>query len=343
MKMQDKQQTENVQEKVLLIGERKMTVSDFLIRFNAPIILVILIVISSLISPIFLTRVNIVNVLRQQTGYIIIAMGLLMTLLTGGIDLSVASLVGFGSIMITELVTVHDWTVWSAIALTILLSAGFGSISGFLIAYLNMQPFIVTLSMSFAVQGVVFIVSKGVNRMLTGSDPFITVFKAFGQRNDAVFGLPYRIYLTVMIVVFFWWMLKYTAYGRLMYAVGSNRVAVSLAGIDVRKYRLSGNIFSSAFAGMAGILITASNGGSSPSTVQGDYTMTAIAGAIIGGGDLGGGRGSVPLTVVGIFVMGLINNIMNLRNVPAYPQWVVKSIVIIIAIFMRSYINTRQK
>ena len=325
----------------ILVGERKLTPSTFIIKYNAPIILIVLIVVSTIISPVFLSWINIVNVLRQQTGYLIIAMGLMMCLLTGGIDLSVASVVGFGSIMITEMVTMRDFGIIPAILITLACCALIGAMNGLLIAYLRMAPFIVTLAMSYGAMGLVYIVSKGANRMLTGSDPLIETFKVFGQGNDPLFGLPWRIYLTLMIILIFWFILKYTAYGRLMTATGSNPLAVSLAGINTKIYRFSANVICSALAGLAGILITAASGASSPMTVSGDYTMTAIAGAIIGGGDLGGGKGSVPLTVVGIFIMGLINNIMNLSNVPAYPQWCVKAVVIIVAIFMRSVVNTR--
>ena len=336
-----KQQTGNMATPAMLVGERKMTLGLFVIKYNALIILIALIIISSAISPIFLSYNNIVNVLRQQTTYLTIGMGLMMCLLTGGIDLSVASVVGFGSIMITEMVTVHDYSVVTAVLVTLICSAGFGAINGFLIAYLKMAPFIVTLAMSYGVMGVAFILTKGANRLLRGSDPLIRGFLYFGQYNDPLFRLPYRIYLTVVIIVVFWFILKYTSFGRLMTATGSNPLAASLAGINTKKYRFSANVICSTLAGLAGILITAGNGASSPTTVQGDFTMIAIAGAIIGGGDLGGGKGSVPFTVVGIFIMGLITNIMNLSRVPAYPQWVVKAAVIILAIFMRSIVNTR--
>jgi len=337
----ENQTASDLTESVMLVGERKLTPSTFVIKYNAPIILVLLIIVSAIISPVFLSWVNIINVLRQQTGYLIIAMGLMMCLLTGGIDLSVASVVGFGSIMITEMVTMRDFGVIPAILVTLVCCALIGAVNGFLIAYLRMAPFIVTLAMSYGAMGLVYIVSRGANRMLTGSDPLIEAFKIFGQGNDPLIGLPWRLYLTIVIVIIFWFILKYTSYGRLMTATGSNPLAVFLAGINTKIYRFSANVICSTLAGLAGILITASSGASSPMTVSGDYTMTAIAGAIIGGGDLGGGKGSVPLTVVGIFIMGLINNIMNLSNVPAYPQWCVKAVVIIVAIFMRSVVNTR--
>ena len=327
----------------ILVGERKMTFGTFLINYNALIILGLLIIVSSVISPIFLTWNNLINVLRQQTGYVIIAMGMLMCLLTGGIDLSVASTVGFGSVLVTHLAVTNNMGIVQSVFIALLLSAIVGVANGFLVSYLNMAPFIVTLAMSFGIQGVVFIITRGMNTMLLANNSAIQAFLNFGQNNDPLIGIPWRVYLTVLIVAFFWFILKYTSYGRLTTATGSNPIAVTLAGINIKKYRMLAYIICSSLAGLAGVLITAGNGSSSPATTNGDYAMTAIAGTILGGADLGGGKGSVLFTVVGVFIMGLINNIMNLSNVPAYPQWCVKAAVILIAIFMRSVINKNKQ
>jgi len=337
----DDQPPERLKEGNILVGERKMTLSKFFIDYNALIILVLLIIISAVWSPIFFTRNNLVNVLRQQTSYLVVAVGLLVVMLTGGIDLSVASMVGLGSVMVTELVTMNEWRLVPAILLTLGICLVFGAINGFLVAVLKMAPFIVTLAMSFAVLGVVFIATKGAYRMLSGDDPLIDGFIEFGQGSDPLLGLPWRIYITAVIVIIFWLVLTYTSFGRLTKATGSNALAVKLAGIDIRKYQFFAYVICSFLAGVAGVLVTAASGASSPTTAQADYTMTAIAGVIIGGGDLNGGKGTVPFTVVGVFIMGIIGNIMNLSAVPAYPQWVVRAIVIVLAIFLRSVVSSR--
>jgi len=340
MSKRKEQQTDCTGGSAILVGQRKKTLSMFLLEYNAPIILALMFIIASLISPIFLTKNNIINVFRQQTSYLIISMGMLVCLLTGGIDLSVASVVGFGSILVTELAVVKGVGIIPSILIAIVLSTLVGVVNGFLIAYLNMASFIVTLAMSFGVQGVVFIVTRGMNQMLMAKgDALIQAFLDFGQNSDPLLGIPWKVYLTALIVAFFWFLLKYTSFGRLCTATGSNATAVRLAGIDTRKYTFSSFVISSFLAGVTGVLITASNGASSAATTNGDYAMTAIAGTILGGADLGGGKGSVIYTVVGVFIMGLINNAMNLCNVPAYPQWCVKAAVILIAIFMRSVID----
>jgi len=324
------------------VGERKMTLQRFVVEHNPSIILVLLIIGSTIWSPIFFTQLNLVNVLRQQVSYLIVAVGILVVMLTGGIDLSVASVVGLGSVMITQLVTMNDWRLIPAILVTLLVCAFLGAINGFLVSFLKMAPFIVTLAMSFAGLGLVFIITGGAFRFLTGDDPLIPGFIEFGMGNDPLLGIPWRVYITLLILIIFWLIMSYTSFGRMTKAVGSNPTAVKLAGVDIRKYYFSAYVISAALAGLAGILVTAGAGGASaPTTAQGDWAMTTIAGVILGGGDLNGGKGTVPYTIVGVFIMGIIGNIMNLAGVPAHPQWVVRAAVIILAIFLRSVVSKK--
>ena len=178
--------------------------------------------------------------------------------------------------------------------------------------------------------------------MLSGDDPLIPGFIEFGMGNDPWFGIPWRVYVSVVIVVIFGLIMAFTSFGRMTKAVGSNPLAVQLAGVDIRKYLFSAYVISALLSGIAGILVTAGAGSSAPNTAQGDWAMTSIAGVIIGGGDLNGGKGTVSYTIVGVFVMAVIGNIMNLAAVPAYPQWVVRAIVIILAIFLRSVVSAKK-
>ncbi|MCL2365725.1 MAG: ABC transporter permease [Oscillospiraceae bacterium] len=323
------------------VGARKMTLRSFLINHNALLILILLIIGSAIWSPIFLSSNNIVNILRQQVSFLLVGVGILIVMLTGGIDLSVASIVGLGSVLLTEFVAMNDLPLIPAILITLLACAALGAINGFLVAFLKMAPFIVTLAMSFAGLGLVFIVTGGAFRMLTGSDPLIPGFIEFGMANDPVFGIPWRVYVSAFIVIIFWLIMAYTSFGRMTKAVGSNPAAVSLAGIDIRKYQFLAYVICAFLSGLAGILVTAGAGSSAPTTAQGDWAMTSIAAVIIGGGSISGGKGTVPYTVVGIFIMAVIGNIMNLASVPAHPQWVVRAIVIILAIFLRSVIASK--
>lgn len=333
-------------ESTMLVGQQKMTATTFILQYNAVILLVLLIIISSFMSKYFFTFTNLVNVFRQQATYLVIAMGLMVCMTAGGIDLSLATTTGLACILITEFNMNQNFGIVTSLVLSLLICALVGAVNGGLVAYLGMPPFIVTLSMSFCLTGVVYLITRGVNLQMTGIGRSVTgalkVFIDFGQENDPILHLPWKIYLAFLIILVTWFIMKYTAFGRLMTATGSNPIAARLAGIDIRKYRLAGHIIASFTAGIGGIVITASTGASAPATINGDYTMIAIAATIIGGSDLMGGRGSVPFSVVGIFVMGLINNIMNLSNIPAYPQYIVKAIVIVLAIFLRSVVDARK-
>ena len=346
--MPNEKETTNVAEGGIsaVATTRKLTPVGFILKYNALVLLLILIMVSSLMSPMFLSYMNIVNVFRQQSTYLIVAMGLMICMSAGGVDLSLATTIGLGCCMLTEFNMVYKMDIAVSMLLVVLLCGAVGAVNGVLVAYLKMQPFIVTLCMSFALTGVVYLVTKGVNRQFTGAGAVLSdslkTFLVFGQEVDPLLGMPWIIYLALVVIVAAWFTMKYTAFGRLMTATGSNPMAAILAGIDIRKYRLAGHIIASTMAGVSGIVIAARTGSSAPSTITGDYTMIAIAATIIGGSSLNGGSGSVPFSVVGIFVMGLINNIMNLSNIPAYPQYIVKAIVIIMAIFARSLIDSKK-
>lgn len=143
-------------------------------------------------------------------------------------------------------------------------------------------------------------------------------------------------YVAVIFVLFFYLLMKYTTFGRLIVATGSNEKAVKLAGINVNVYKASAYIISSTLAGFAGVLVTARAGISTPLTVSDDYGIAAISAVVIGGTSLEGGRGAVPLVVVGVFIMAVITNLMNLLSIAAYPQLVVKGLIMLMAVLIRS-------
>jgi len=347
MANEKKPTTEGVQaaDPVIVAGEQKLGFSTLLLRYNSIILLGMLLTAGSFLSPRFVSYPNLVNVLRQQTNYIIITMGMMMCMASGGVDLALANLVGFGCIMTTEFLVVHNLPIWASLVAVLLCSAFVGAVSGWLVAYVGMPSFIITLCMGFNLTGVVYLVTRGANRELVpfGQTPTAAMkaLISFGQENDPVIGLPWRFYLAFVMIIICWYVMNYTSFGRLMLATGSNPFAARLAGIDTRRFRMAGLMIVAISAGITGIIITTSTGMSAISTLNGDYTMIAMAASIIGGSSLEGGGGNVPFTVVGIFIMGLINNILNLMNFPVHPQNVVKAIVIILAIFLRRIIDRR--
>ena len=157
----------------------------------------------------------------------------------------------------------------------------------------------------------------------------------FGRAKDPLIGMPLLVYFAIIIVLIFVFVMKYTPFGRLILAVGSNESAVKLAGINVTKYKFIVYIISGALAAIAGIIITARTSIGAPTVSTSDYALSTVAACIIGGVALEGGKGTVAFTVVGVFILALITNIMNLIGIASYPQNVVKGLIIIIAIFIR--------
>lgn len=321
-------------------GKPKMTFSRFILDKNIYIIFIVLFIIASIISPVFLTFNNMINILRQQCTYIAIGMGLLMVMVTGNIDLSVTSTAALGSVVLAHVIITLGMNSTGGVLLGILIAllacCVVGTINGLLVSYLKMPSFVVTLAMGFGVQGLSYIIPNGASVTIAPKTNALAALTAFGQKSDPLLRIPYQIYLIAALIVILSFVMKYTSYGRLSLAIGSNENAAVVAGINSKVYKLVAFIICGFLSGLAGILIATGNGSASPITSSGDYTMVAIAGTVIGGTNLDGGEGVPFKSVVGVLVIGLIGNIMNLTHVPPYNQMVVRAMLIILAVLLRS-------
>ncbi len=321
-------------------GGQRMSISTFLIRYNAIIILVLLVIVASSLSPLFISKTNIFTLLRQQVPYLIIAMGALIVIITGGIDLSVSSVAAVSSILVAYSMTKWGlanggWDTWGAIAIGVGVGAVFGAVNGLLISRLRMPAFIVTLAMMYAGEGIAYIITKGNTLMLDAKSGGYADLIGFST-GTTVFGIPTAVIFAFAIVIIFFFLMKYTTFGRMIYAIGSNESAVQLAGINSKKHLFFVYLLSGILCGTAGVIITARSGNASALTAGVDYNMSTIAGVVIGGASLAGGEGTVVMTVIGVFIIAIIGNIMNLVNLASYPQMVVKAAVIILAVLLKS-------
>lgn len=298
------------------------------------IIFVILMIISAFSSRSFLTARNITNILRQQFPYMLIALGAMLVIMTGGIDLATGQILGFASTCLVVLMQAMTLdTVPKLIlgfAIVLVASCVFGLISGVLIAYFKMAAFIVTLAIMTIAEGVTYIICNGQPLRLEADWPATKFLNAF--TDDRWLGIPICVYFAFFIVLLFIFMIRCTAYGRLVMASGSNDVAVRLSGINEKIYKLSSYLIGAGLAGIGGIYVTCRTSMSTPSTGGGGYELDAIAAVVIGGANLNGGKASVVNTILGVFVLALIGNIMNLMSIAAYPQKIVKGIIIIFAV-----------
>jgi ribose transport system permease protein len=307
---------------------------DLILKYNTLLIFLVLIIISSIISDAFFTSRNITNLLRQVSGIGIVSLGMLLVIITGGIDLSVGSIVAFAGVLSAYFLLYMPFSV--GIILTILSGVVIGSASGYLVSIRRMAPFIATLALMTIVRGLGFIISKGTPIILEDTGQTL---KDFG--SNYILGIPNPVVLMFIIFFLVYFLMKYTVFGRLIIAIGSNEESVRLSGINVWIYKFAVYCICGGFAAIAGIISTSRTGVGSPILGIG-LELDAIAAVVIGGASLKGGKGSVVNTLFGIIILGMIGNIMNLMNVPGYPQQVIKGLIIIFAVLLQGVKRTSE-
>lgn len=302
-------------------------IKRLLLDNNTYIIFLALFIICCLLSDKFFSYLNLRNILLQQVSPILVALGMLMVILTGGIDLSVGSVMALGSSLTAVLAAQMgvDWRL--AILITLATGIVMGAFTGFLVAYCNFQGFVASLA--------VMTIARGLAYTITNATPVNLEPHTLNTLTSKDLGYPV-ILITLAIFVIFVIVERYTVYGRIVIAVGSNKEAVKLSGIRVKRYLLSVYAISGFLSMLAGIFIAArSNVGNS--TIGEGQELDAIAACVIGGASLAGGKGSVTKTVIGALTLALIGNIMNLLSVPAYPQEIIMGFIIIVAVFLQVF------
>jgi ribose transport system permease protein len=302
---------------------------QFIIRYNTVFIFLIMLLISAMVSDVFFTPVNLFNIIRQVTPVGIISMGMLLVILTGGIDLSVGSIVA----MVGVLCAIFTKTMPLPLALIASLGCGLlaGSLSGYLVSIHKMAPFIATLALMSIVRGLGFIFSKGAPVLVNENASALT---DFGSGNSL--GVPNPALILFLIFAITAVLLKYNVFGRIIIAIGSNEEAVRLSGIKVSAYKFSVYIIAGGLSAVAGIITTARTAVGSPVMGLG-MELDVIATVVIGGASLSGGKGSAVNTLLGVLILGMIGNIMNLMNIPSYSQQIIKGVIIIIAVLLQRF------
>lgn len=302
---------------------------QFVIKYNTVFIFLIMLVISAIVSDVFFTPVNLFNIIRQVTPVGIISMGMLLVILTGGIDLSVGSIVA----MVGVLCAIFTKTMPLPLAIIISLGCGLlaGSLSGYLVSIHKMAPFIATLALMSIVRGLGFIFSKGAPVLVSENASALT---DFGSGNSL--GVPNPALILFLIFVITAVLLKYNVFGRIIIAIGSNEEAVRLSGIKVSAYKFSVYVIAGGLSAVAGIITAARTAVGSPVMGVG-MELDVIATVVIGGASLSGGKGSAVNTLLGVLILGMIGNIMNLMNIPSYSQQIIKGVIIIIAVLLQRF------
>jgi ribose transport system permease protein len=315
---------------------RNRLVKGLLFEHNVFLVLAVLVVVSVFLSDVFFTWGNITNLLRQLVPTMLVSMGMIVVVLTGAIDLSVGSVTAVASVTTAKLISevFKDSGVLAlilSIVIALIVAVITGAMTGALVAFFRIAPFVASLAMMTIARGVAYIITNGEPIRYDPNSPAGQVLDFYGGKSIPVIGLPYPILVGLIVVVLFYLVFKHTAFGRLVIATGSNESAVRLAGINVEKYKFLVYVISGLMCGLAGITITARSGVGVPITGNG-LELDALAACVIGGASLNGGKGKIINTAMGVLVLGLVSNIMNLVSVPVYPQQIIKGVIIIIAV-----------
>jgi ribose transport system permease protein len=286
-------------------------------------ILILICILFSVLTPNFPTPGNAVNILRQASINIVLATGMTFVILTGGIDLSVGSILGVSAV-VGVLVSLSSALGWLAIPAALLTGLVIGLINGALIAFLDLPPFIVTLGGLTALRGAAYLVANGttvLNRNLN-----------FAWVGNAYLGpFPWLVVIALLTVLASWFVLRRTVLGVQIYAVGGNQRAARLTGIKVNRVLLFVYGVSGLLAGLGGIM-SSSRLYSATGLLGNGYELDAIAAVILGGTSFTGGIGTMPGTLLGALIIAVLNNGLTLLNMSYFWQLVVKGLVIIVAV-----------
>ena len=298
-----------------------------LLKNNGILIVFFLICIGlSILSPYFMTTNNILNIFRQTSIYGIIAVGMTFVILTGGIDLSVGSILALSGMIAAGLMKNNGIGVFIASVAAILVGGGIGLINGVLITKGKIAPFVVTLGMVTIARGLTLIYSKGYP--VSGFSP------EFRQLGGGYFlGIPIPVIIFIATVALAWFILNHTRLGRYTYAIGGNEETVKLSGINVNFYKTMVYVIVGIASSLSALILTSRLNSAEAIAGQG-YELDVIAAVVIGGTSLSGGRGSIIGTLIGALLIGVINNGMNLLGISPYFQQVVKGGLIIGAVIL---------
>lgn len=300
---------------------------NYILKNNTLIIFILLLIVSSILSDSFLTITNISNLLRQVAPIGLVSIGMFLVILTGGIDLSVGSILAFIGVVFALL----SYEVYYPIALLLSIVFGImcGVVSGYLVAYQHIASFIATLAMMTIVRGGGFLLSKGAPITVGEYSSSILTLA-----NGTFLGIPYSAIILFVAFGIVYVLLKYHVYGRKVIALGSNEEAVRLSGINVKQIKMSVYVLAALLTTIAALLMVGRTGVGTPNVGVG-MELDAIAAVVIGGASLSGGKGTVFHTLLGVFILGMIGNIMNLLDVTSYLQQLIKGVIIILAVIFQ--------
>ena len=272
----------------------------------------------------FLTQTNILNVLRQLFLNANLSLGMCLVIIIGGIDLTVGSTMGLCGTLVAGLIAYNNMNVWLAIAIGLLVGVLIGIINGFFISYMKIAPFIVTMTVQLISRGAVFVYTDGL--------PIRSVNETFNNLGNGYVGnIPITLFYTAFFVIVVWFILSRSKLGRHIYATGGNKLAAQFSGIDTKKVTIIVFVISAVLAAFAGIVYCGRMYSGQPTLGEGDE-MNAIAAVVLGGTSFTGGVGTIGGVLIGVGIIAVLSNALNLLGINSFWQMIIKGVVILIAV-----------
>lgn len=299
-------------------------------------VLLVLFVIMTIASPMFLTKSNILTVFRQIATNMMLSIGMTFVIILGGIDLSGGAIISMVGVITVSLNVING--VFLPLAIVIGLSCGLlvGFIDGFIISRLRVPSFIVTLAMMNVCRGIAYIYTGGKSIRIL-DDAFVKL--GTGYLFDMI---PYPVIYMIVFIIIAALILNKTKLGTYVYAIGGNREAAKLSGVPIKRVETIVFMISGFLTAFAGILLAARMYSAQPSVGEG-YEMDAIAACVLGGISMQGGKGRISGTIIGVLVIGIISNGLNLLGINSYYQLVVKGMIVLLAIYIDSLKNIKER
>jgi erythritol transport system permease protein len=324
-------------------GITKTDVQQFLLRGRAFIALILVVAVFSSLTPSFLTPDNLVIMSKQVAIRALLAIGMTFVILTGGIDLSVGSVVGMIAMiaggLINEGINLSQWGIiiyphtWMIILISLALGTITGAFVGFIITRFNVAPFIATLGMFYVARGIAGLRNNGYTfpNLIGRPEYGNTGFEILGAGN--FLGVNYSIWLMIILTLVAYIVTTRMPFGRYVYAIGGNERAAELSGVRVARTKITVYSISGFCSALVGLIVASQLVAAHPMTGD-SYELTAIAAVVLGGTSLSGGRGSIGGTLIGAFVIGVLNVGLVMMGVSAFWQKVITGSVIVLAVII---------
>lgn len=330
-------------------GSRKADMKKIVSKLGIVFVLIGLIILWSCLSSAFFTVNNLLLIIKQVSIYSILCVGMTIVLVTGGIDLSVGSIVALCAVFAAHYCAGDylETPLIVPIVVSVLIGVACGAVNGLGVAFAGVPPFIMTMCMMLAARGAAYVYTNA-KAIFNLNENFVNISNGFLGRTynaDGIienYGIPYMVFYFAAAVIVGVILLHFTTYGRRIYALGGNKSAARYSGLNTKWLEFSAYAFSGLCSGICGFLMASRISSGNANTADG-YEMTVISAAVIGGVSLSGGVGTMYGAMIGVLIVGVIGNGMDILGINTYFQQVLQAVIIFVAVYIDVRVNGKKK